>query len=85
MIGWIVGGLLTAVVAGMIYYTVSGMIQKQNLRNVMQKEEIKNAVVELINRTTNEVTLKDLLSEKRVQISGEGIASDIKERELITG
>lgn len=80
MLGWILLGL---VCTAAVVVVISGMITKNRIREEMEKQNINKAVVETINTCSNKVTLKDLESGKCLEIQGDDVAYDLREKDRI--
>ena len=75
-------GVATAVVVGAI--VINGIITKNKLIQKLKEKGINQAVVTMANRSTNVVKLDDLFSDATIEVKGDGISSDIRERDIIT-
>ncbi len=56
---------------------VIDMITKAILKDKMKDEKFESAVIEMVNRCDNVVKLKDLDSDKVIEVHGQDIDSDI--------
>ena len=79
----IVGGALALIGGGIAYVVVKGIIDKKKIREEMLKKNIKEALISKVNNSASKITLKDLDSSEEFEIRGDGIASDIREKEII--
>ena len=67
---------VAAIVIDVITIVVD-MITKAILKDKMKDEKFESAVIEMVNRCDNVVKLKDLDSDKVIEVHGQGIDSDI--------
>lgn len=73
-----VADIICGVIAiGAIVVGVTVMITKAILKDKMKEENLESAVIETVNRCDNVVKLKDLDSDKVIEVHGQGIDSDI--------
>lgn len=77
MIGWIIGGMIVATTAMVIVIKVKGIIDRQKLREEMREREIKNAVIEQVNRCENVVRVKDMDTGIQYDVKGNDISNGI--------
>ena len=80
MLGWILLGIAVAAVGVVV---ISGIISKSRIKEVMQEQNMKRAVITEINKCTNVIKLKDLNSNETMKIQGDGIDDSLREREKI--
>ncbi len=81
MIGWIIAGLLAASV---LVIVISGIIDRQKIKEALKGEGFKEAIVESVDKTENRINVKDFLSGKKCQIEGDGISDEIRQGIRIT-
>lgn len=62
---------------------IKGIIDRRNLRNLCNQNGIQEAIVTMIDKCQNRVTLKDLQSNKSVTYEGDGISDDIQQGTVI--
>ncbi len=67
---------VAAIVIDVITIVVD-MITKAILKDKMKDEKFESAVIEMVNRCDNVVKLKDLDSDKVIEVHGQDIDSDI--------
>lgn len=67
---------VAAIVIDVITIVVD-MITKAILKDKMKDEKLESAVIEMVNRCDNVVKLKDLDSDKVIEVHGQDIDSDI--------
>ncbi len=80
----LLGGILAALfVAGVTAYVVKGIIDKRKLQQAMRDKEIREAMIETIDKYAHKVKLKDLKSGEHLEVQGEGVSSDIYEGQRI--
>lgn len=73
MLGWIIGALL---VGAAVCYVV-GAITKENTKEQMAANGIRNAFVKKIDTCKNQITLEDMNSDRTITIEGDSISSEI--------
>lgn len=75
MIGWIIAGLIAAVAVTVI--VVSGIIDKQKLKDEAEKLGIEKAVVDRADHCENIVRFRDLSTGVQYDVKGDGISNEI--------
>lgn len=76
----LLGGILAALfVAGVTAYVVKGIIDKRKLQQAMRDNEIREALIETVDRYAHKVKLKDLKNGKHLEVQGDEISSEIHE------
>lgn len=80
VLGAAVGGFVgSAAVCALIEVIVEGIITKRKAQEkARQQEDMKDAFVEMVNKNTNEVKLKDMKSGKSFTMRGDGIADEVR-------
>ena len=77
MLGWILLGLLCATT---VVVVISGTITKSRIRDTMNEQDIKEAVITAIDTCENKVRLEDVNSGKVLELQGDGVAYELNER-----
>ena len=78
----LLGGLLLGALAiGATAYVVKGIIDKKKAREEMAKANMKAAIVKMAKNDT--VKLEDLFSDNEIEITGDGISSEIQVGDVI--
>lgn len=72
---WLLGALC---VGALITVSVVGTINKEKARQKLQQNQMNDAIVEAVNRNTNEVKLKDLKSGQEMLIQGDAVSSELR-------
>ncbi len=80
LLWWAIAAIGAALVG---YITVKGIIDRKKLKEEMLKKQIRAALIKKVDNAESVVKLQDLDSSEEFQLKGEGIASDIREGELI--
>ena len=76
----LLGGLLAAaLVAGVAAYVVKGIIDKRKLQQAMRDNEIRDALIDTVDRYAHKVKLKDLKNGKYLEVTGDEVSSEIYE------
>ena len=75
--------LLAAAIAGAMVVYVSGKITRSKLREKAQENGIKEALIQEIDYCDNVVKLKDLDSDKELEVHGDDIDLDLDEDDVI--
>lgn len=75
--------VILGITTAAIVIHIKGIITHQKLKEELQKKNMKGAIVTLIDRTKNQVSLKDLDGGKILEIHGDGISDDLHKRERI--
>ncbi len=75
MFWWLLGAIAAC---ALITVVVSGIIDKEKAKKKMAENQMKNAIVEAVNKNTNEVKLKDLGSGQEMVIQGDGVSSELR-------
>lgn len=76
MLGWIIAGLIGALI-------ISDIINRNRIREVMASRGFRKVLVEEISRCRNTVKISDFDSNTVVEIRGDSVADDLREREVI--
>lgn len=84
MLGWIIGGLLTAAAITAIVIYINGKITKEKLEEELRKRNIKMVIAKEINKCTNTMTFEDF-ENNTYEVHGDSIADDIEEGDIIWG
>ena len=83
----LIWGLIVAVGTAILgygaYIVVKGIIDKKKIKEEMLKKKIRAALIKKIDSAESVVKLQDLDSSEEFELKGDGIASDIRESELI--
>ena len=80
----LIGGILAAVlVAGVTAYVVKGIIDKRKLQQAMRDKEIREALIDTVDRYAHKVKLKDLKSGKYLEVQGDDVSSEIHQGDRI--
>ena len=77
---WALAAIGTAIVG---YIAVKGIIDKKKIKEEMLKKKIKAALIKKVNNAESVVKLQDLDSSEEFELKGDGIASEVREGELI--
>lgn len=72
MFGWILGVLLGVAAVAIVVY-VSGTITRPKVTEKLRDNGIKNAMIEKINYCDNVVSIKDMDSDKTLEIHGDDV------------
>lgn len=76
----LLGGIVAALfVLGVTAYVVKGIIDKRKLQQAMSDNEIRDAIIDTVDRHARKVKLKDLKKDKYLEVQGEGISDEIYE------
>ena len=84
VLGWIIGGLLTAAAITAIVIYINGKITKEKLEEEFRKRDIKMAIAKEINKCTNTMTFEDF-ENNTYEVHGDSIDDDIEEGDVIWG
>ena len=76
----VIGG---AILLGAAAYVVKGIIDKRKLQEAMKANDFQEAFIEMVDRNAKKVKLKDLRRGKTLEVTGDGISSDIHEGDKI--
>ena len=79
----IIAGIIGAVAVGATALVVKGIITYRKIREKMRSRGISTAIVTAVDQCSNTVTLEDLMSNKRLEIQGDGIDYDIEYNNVI--
>lgn len=71
--------LLGAIAVGVTAYVVKGIIDKRRLQQAMRDNEIRDALIDTVDRYAHKVKLKDLKNGKYLEVQGDDISSEIHE------
>ena len=86
MLGLVVRALLVAaaavVVSSAVIY-ISGTITRVKLEEKLQENGVKDAMIDAIDRCNNVVSIKDLESDKTLEIHGDDVSYELSEGDLI--
>lgn len=86
MLGFVLRALLAAAavatVAAVVVY-VAGPITQSKLREKLRENGIENAMIEAIDRCDNVVSVKDLNSDRKLEIHGDDVSYDLDEGDRI--
>lgn len=69
--------------AGAIVYVVQGIIGELELQQGMRDSEMHEAVIDVIDKHARKVKLKDLLSDKYLEVQGDGVSNELHEGQKI--
>lgn len=76
----LLGGIVAALfVLGVTAYVVKGIIDKRKLQQAMRDNEIRDAIIDTVDRHARKIKLKDLKKDKYLEVQGEGISDEIYE------
>lgn len=76
MLGFLLRAALAAAVFATVVYVV-GMITRSTLKEQLQPQGIKHAVIDRIDRCGNVVRLKDIDSGKVLEVRGDDVSSEL--------
>lgn len=71
------------IAAAVVTVVVDGIITKRELREKMREEGMKRAVIDMIDNSNNTIKLKDLDSDKVMEVKGDGISDEISQGDCI--
>ena len=71
--------LLGAIAVGVTAYVVKGIIDKRKLQQAMRDNEIRDALIDTVDRYAHKVKLKDLKNGKYLEVQGDEVSSEIYE------
>lgn len=80
MLGWILFGLAVTA-AGVII--ISGIVNKQRIKEKMRERGLEEAMITEINNCTNTVKLEDLYSDETIEIRGDDLDYSLEEYDTI--
>lgn len=66
-----------------IAYKVKGMIDKKKLQDALSENGFTEGIVEAVNKNARTVSIKDIKSGKKIEVSGDRISDDIQEGQRI--
>ena len=81
MLGWLLLGLATATVVGVI--VISGLVTKAKIREQMRSKALEEMLITEINECTNTIKLEDIYSDETLEIRGDELADDLEEGDVI--
>ena len=71
--------MAAALVAGVAAYVVKGIIDKRKLQQAMRDNEIRDALIDTVDRYAHKVKLKGLKNGKYLEVTGDEVSSEIYE------
>ncbi len=83
LLGKILLGLAVAGVVGAAAVVIKGVIDKRKIKEELAKKNINKAIIDMINKTDNVITLKDLENYSEFEIKGDGISDELYEGQTI--
>lgn len=76
---WFLGGLFA--VAAVI--TIIGIITQNDIEDEMRNQNVDEAIIDLVDKTTNTVKFKDMRSGKKIELRGDGVDSSLYKGQVI--
>lgn len=83
LLGKILLGLAVAGAVGAAAVIIKGVIDKRKIKQELAKKNINKAIIDMINKTDNVITLKDLENYSEFEIKGDGISDELYEGQTI--
>lgn len=80
----LLAGIVAALfVAGVTAYVVKGIIDKRKLQQAMRDNDVREALIDAVDRYARKVKLKDIRSGKYLDVKGDEVSSEIHQGDRI--
>lgn len=83
LLNGIIGGAIGAAVTGAAIAIIDGILDRQRLKELMREKNVDQGVITMIDRCSNQVTLKDLERDVEQTYQADEIGYDISEYDTI--